>query len=287
MRANGKEARRYRGWLSISLYIILLIMGGVLLLFPLVSQYIYYEVVHEEIALFEQGATEISSAELEKRLNLAQAYNDAVDARKIADPWTQREKDGVAEYSRIIEVREQIGFIEIPKIASRLPIFGGTSEVVLEKGVGHLEGTALPIGGLNTHSVLTAHRGLPTAQMFRDLDQLTVGDVFYVTTLKGKLAYQVDQTSVVEPTDIQAVQMIEGKDYITLLTCTPFMINSHRLLVRGEQIEFVETPNDSQIAPSVKQNPWMKWLVGVSILLLLLIIYILSLLRTTSRKQSK
>lgn len=265
---------------KIWLYLVLLVIGSGLILFPLVSQYIYYEIANEEIVSFESGLVEIPAEDLAERLRLAEAYNAAVDFRDIADPWTSLEVEGLAEYARMLEVKEKLGYVEIPKIALKLPIYAGTSEAVLQKGVGHLEGTALPIGGLNTHSVLTAHRGLPTAQLFRELDQLEAGDLIFVTTIQGKLAYQVDQISVVEPTAIEAVQMVDGKDYLTLLTCTPYMINSHRLLVRGERIDWVEEAvGQNSNFPADSVNPWTIWLVVVGSILLGLVLYTVWLMR--------
>lgn len=136
----------------------------------------------------------------------------------------------------MLEVNEQLGYLAIPTIGLDLPIYAGTSAKVLEKGSGHLEGSSLPVGGQSTHSVLTAHRGLPSARLFTDLNQLKKGDRFYVTNLKETLAYKVNQIKVIEPSQLDALTIVEGKDYVTLLTCTPYMINSHRLLVRGERI---------------------------------------------------
>lgn len=257
------------------LYLVLFLIGSGLILFPLVSQYLYFEVAHEEIISFDAGVAELPNEELAERLRLAVAYNSAVDFQDIADPWTDIESEGLAEYARMLEVQEKLGYVEIPKLEARLPIYAGTTEVVLQKGVGHLEGTALPIGGLDTHSVLTAHRGLPTAQLFRRLDELEIGDIFFVTTIGGKLAYQVDQILVVEPTEITAVQTEAGKDLLTLLTCTPYMVNSHRLLVRGERIAWEETEATSVIDRTAEiRNPWTLWLIVVSSILLGGLVYV-------------
>ena len=140
----------------------------------------------------------------------------------------------------MLEVREMIGHIEIPKIGQDLPVYAGTSEEVLQKGVGHLEGTSLPVGGNSTHSVLTAHSGLPEATLFTELRKLEIGDKFYIHNIKEILAYQVDQIKVVEPTDFNDLLIDPGHDYVTLLTCTPLMINTHRLLVRGHRVEYVQ-----------------------------------------------
>ena len=137
-----------------------------------------------------------------------------------------------------------VGHIQIPKIGTDIPIRAGSSEDVLQQGAGHLEGTSLPIGGKSTHTVITAHRGLPNAKLFRNLDQLAYGDVFYISNIKETIAYKVDKIQVVEPSDFEPVLVVENKDYATLLTCTPYMINSHRLLVRGERIPYHEAIDD-------------------------------------------
>lgn len=136
-----------------------------------------------------------------------------------------------------------IGYVKIDKIGVELPIYHGTSDEVLNVGVGHLEGTSLPVGGENTHSVMSAHRGLPSAKLFTDLDRLESGDTFQITVLDQVLTYQVDQVKVITPTEVEDLLIAEGKDYCTLFTCTPYGINTHRLLVRGIRIEtIVEKP---------------------------------------------
>lgn len=146
--------------------------------------------------------------------------------------------DQVEGYDDILNVAGNgiIGYINIPRINVELPIKHGTSEAVLNVAVGHLEGTSLPVGGEGTHCVLSAHRGLPSAKLFTNLDKLTEGDTFTITILDRFLTYEVDQIRIVEPKEIGEVDMVEGKDYVTLLTCTPYGLNTHRLLVRGHRI---------------------------------------------------
>lgn len=132
-----------------------------------------------------------------------------------------------------------IGYVKIDKIGVELPIYHGTSDEVLNVGVGHLEGSSLPVGGESTHSVMSAHRGLPSAKLFTDLDRLELGDTFQITVLDQVLTYQVDQVKVITPTEVEDLQIAEGKDYCTLFTCTPYGINTHRLLVRGIRIETI------------------------------------------------
>src|SRR3712207_2846628 len=150
------------------------------------------------------------------------------------------------EYARMLEVHEKIGYIQIPSLDLSLPIYAGTAETVLQKGVGHMEGTSLPIGGESTHCVLTAHTGLNTARMFTDIDKLKKGDIFLVENIKETLAYKVDNIQVIEPTDFSSLVIVPKEDHITLLTCTPYMVNSHRLLVRGIRTEYNKETLDNQ-----------------------------------------
>lgn len=220
-------------------FVLLFILGFLIMIYPIISQYYYRMEADKEIESFQEESKKLSENEILRRISLAQGYNSTLDPSKLADPYTDKEKAGVQEYARMLEVAEKIGFVEIPKMDTNLPIYAGTSEEVLKKGVGHLEGTSLPIGGPSTHTVLTAHRGLPKAKLFRELDKLEVGDIFYIHNVQTVLAYEVDQILTVEPWNFEPVLVKEGKDYATLLTCTPYMINSHRLLVRGHRIDYV------------------------------------------------
>ena len=220
------------------------ILGLLIFSYPLISQK-YYEIkAEDEVITFTKAAKELTPQDLDKRMALAEAYNRTLDPSRLADPYTDMEKAGRAEYARMLEVEEMVGHIKIPKIKVDIPIRAGSSEDVLQKGAGHLEGTSLPIGGKSTHTVITAHRGLPNAKLFRNLDQLAYGDIFYITNIKETIAYKVDKIQVVEPSNFEPVLVVENKDYATLLTCTPYMINSHRLLVRGTRIPYQEAIDD-------------------------------------------
>lgn len=234
-------------------FVIMFIVGFLVLMYPLVSQYYYRIEANEQIVEFETKRQDLDSNEILRRIELARAYNDTLDPSRLADPYTDREKEGISEYARMLEVGEKVGYVEIPKIDTNIPIYAGTSESILQKGAGHLEGTSLPIGGESTHTVITAHRGLPTAELFRNLNKLKEGDVFYLHNIETALAYEVDQILTVEPSDFEPVLVQDKKDYATLLTCTPYMINSHRLLVRGHRIPYVP-PVDDGVADSLIVN---------------------------------
>lgn len=219
-------------------YMLLFLVGILFCAYPLISRLYYRMDSQDTIEQFEKASRAIQDKEIQRKLDLARAYNSTLNPAKMADPYNEKEKEGIAEYARMLEVREMIGHVEIPKLKLDIPIYAGTSDAVLEKGAGHLEGSSLPIGGENTHTVITAHRGLASAEMFRYLDQLKKGDVFHLHNIEGVLAYKVDQIVTVEPTDFEKVLVVEGEDYATLLTCTPYLVNSHRLLVRGYRIPY-------------------------------------------------
>lgn len=254
--------------------IILLFITGLLIAsYPIISNWYYTVENNNQIVDFKEAVDEMSQAEIDERIDLARAYNETLDPSKLADPYTDREKKGVENYARMLEAREKIGYLDVPKINQQIPVYAGTSEDVLQKACGHLEGTSLPIGGKSTHSVITAHRGLPQVKLFRDLDKMEVGDVFYYTNVKETLAYQVDQILVIEPWNFDPVLVVDGKDYMTLLTCTPYMINSHRLLVRGHRIPYV--PEEKEEAEDKAKFNYKDLIVpGFVILLLIIIIFI-------------
>ncbi|HEP1529312.1 TPA: class C sortase [Streptococcus pyogenes] len=250
---TSKKKVELRVWLSRLVFL----AGFLVLAFPIVSQVLYYQASRANINAFKKTITKIDRAEIKRRLELAKAYNASLSGTStratqpvLKDPYSEEQKKaGRAEYARMLEVREQIGHVMIPKINQDLPIYAGSGEDNLQRGVGHLEGTSLPIGGPSTHAVLTAHRGLPTARLFTDLDMMRRGDRFYIEHLGGKLAYQVDSIKVITPDRLDELSLVPDKDYVTLLTCTPYMINSHRLLVRGKRIPYKESlkQKDQQI----------------------------------------
>lgn len=247
-------------------------LGLLIFSYPLISQK-YYEIkAEDEVITFTKAAKELAPEDLDKRMALAAAYNRTLDPSRLADPYTDMEKAGRAEYARMLEVEEMLGHIRIPKIQVDIPIRAGSSEDVLQKGAGHLEGTSLPIGGDSTHTVITAHRGLPNAKLFRNLDQLAYGDIFYITNIKETIAYKVDKIQVVEPSDFEPVLVVERKDYATLLTCTPYMINSHRLLVRGVRIPYQEAIDDGVAnTPRARFDFFRMVLVLIPIIIILLL----------------
>lgn len=269
-----KQKKKFK-WAQVFLALGIL-LGLTFILYPFFSQ-IYYDLTADsEVVNFQEAVKAIDPPELkEERVKLAEAYNEALEPNlRWIDPYSEEEREeGVEIYAEMLKVKEKIGVVHIPKINISLPLYAGTAESILQKGIGHLEGTSLPVGGVNTHSVITAHRGLPEARLFTDLDQMELGDVFSVETMAGELFYKVDDIEVVEPDETDKVKIIEGKDYLTLLTCTPYMINSHRLLVRGirtdppppEKLEEIKTKQVKDF--SYYLNTYWHYLVIVGITL--------------------
>lgn len=201
--------------------------------------------------LTKEDHSALRQAAQEYNAGLDGTFHDAFIADRIGqdDPyWSLLDPDGSGV----------MGYIEIPKISVRLPVYHGTGEDALQRGIGHLAGTSLPIGGAGSHCVLSGHRGLPTALLFTDLDQLAVGDRFYLHVLGETLAYAVDSVAVVEPTEVSNLLPDAGGDYVTLLTCTPYGVNTHRLLVRGCRVPYVpeETPTITTAEQIVHSFGW-------------------------------
>lgn len=257
-------------------FILIFLVGLLIFAYPLISQK-YYEIeADNELVKFQKQSQDIDKTEIDKRMELAHAYNKTLDPSRLADPFTEEEKAGRAEYARMLEVNEMIGHVEIPRIGQDLPIYAGTTDEVLEKGCGHLEGTSLPIGGKSTQAVITGHRGLPNAKLFRNLDQLVEGDIFYIHNMQATLAYQVDKIQVVDPSDFNPVLVVEGMDYVTLLTCTPYMINSHRLLVRGHRIPYQEAIDDGVLNnPRLAPDFLQLFLILIPVIAMLIVILLI------------
>ena len=252
--------------------ILIFILGLMIAIYPIISNYYYTVENNNQVKDFQEAVSQMPDKEVLERIDLAKAYNDTLDPSRLADPYTEREKKGVENYARMLEVREKIGYIDVPKIGQQIPVYAGTSEDVLQHACGHWEGTSLPIGGKDTHAVITAHRGLPQVKLFRDLDKMEVGDLFFFTNVKETLAYKVDQILVVEPWDFEPVLVVEGKDLMTLLTCTPYMINSHRLLVRGHRVPYV--PEVKEEIERAKFNYKSLIVPGIVLAVVMLIIFL-------------
>lgn len=260
---------------SSKIVIILIFLAGLsLLLYPLVANqwnnHRQKQLIsnYERIVADKEAAGNIDyAAEMKK----AKAYNDALLPSILPDSFAvaeaQTEADSSYENSLNIAGDGMMGIVEIPKIDIKLPIYHGTSDEVLQKAAGHLEGSSLPIGGENTHAVISAHRGLPSASLFTDLDQLEIGDHFLIHVLDETLCYEVDQILVVDPEDTSALAVEDGEDLMTLLTCTPYGVNTQRLMVRGHRVPYEEQTVADEQTPlsglSLHTNYLLWVIVGI------------------------
>lgn len=216
--------------------VLIFFVGVGLLVYPTLSNYWNSRQQKNVITSYVENVAYTHEEEYEALWEAAAAYNEALGEKGIHWLLSDEEMEAYNEYLKTDETGI-MAYIDIPSIDCSLPIYHGTEDAVLQVGAGHIEGSSLPVGGESSHCVLTGHCGLPSAKLFTDLDQLTEGDTFMIHTLDRTLTYEVDQISIVEPTDLSLLQIEEGKDYCTLVTCTPYGINSHRLLVRGHRIK--------------------------------------------------
>lgn len=230
------------------------LIGLSLLLYPTVSNWWNTRHASSVIIDYETIREKLTAEDYETLFAAAEAYNKRI----VAIDFPLMYYDQVEGYEELLNLDGSgvMGYITIEKINVNLPILHGTTEGVLQKAIGHLQGTSLPIGGEGNHSVLSAHRGLPSAKLFTDLDQLKIGDRFTVTVLNRKLVYEIDQILTVEPQDVEPLYVAEGEDYCTLVTCTPYGVNSHRLLVRGSRISQAE-PEPVPIVTDAQQIHWL------------------------------
>ena len=225
---------------------IIFLAGLSLLLYPFVANQWNNYRQKQLISGYEQVVSDKEAAEgidYDAERKIAEDYNEALLPCVLPDSFALAESSGVDPvYMNTLNIAgdEMMGSVEIPKINIKIPIYHTTEEDVLNKGAGHLEGSSLPVGGANTHAVISAHRGLPSASLFTDLDQMKVGDHFLLHVLDETLCYEVDKISVVKPEDTSALAVEDGQDLVTLLTCTPYGVNTERLLVRGHRVPYVE-----------------------------------------------
>ena len=266
-------------------FLVLLLLAGVsLLLYPSLSD--YWNSMHQTraIASYAETVSQLDTAQYDEMWKAAQDYNRSLAQRETAFALTDEQK---AAYESLLDVSGLgvMGYIEIPEIDCSLPIYHGTEESVLQVAVGHLEWSNLPVGGEGTHCVLSGHRGLPSAKLFTNLDKLAVGDTFLLRVLDEVLTYEVDQILIVEPEQVDALGIVPGEDYCTLVTCTPYGINTHRLLVRGHRVE--NTPSAARMHVTADATQFDPLLVApvlaIPVLLLLLIILLLPKRQSKSR----
>lgn len=276
--------KKNNNWTTV--FLVLLPLAGVsLLLYPSLSD--YWNSMHQTraIASYAETVSQLDTAQYDEMWKAAQDYNRSLAQRETAFALTDEQK---AAYESLLDVSGLgvMGYIEIPEIDCSLPIYHGTEESVLQVAVGHLEWSNLPVGGEGTHCVLSGHRGLPSAKLFTNLDKLAVGDTFLLRVLDEVLTYEVDQILIVEPEQVDALGIVPGEDYCTLVTCTPYGINTHRLLVRGHRVE--NTPEAARMHVTADATQFDPLLVApvlaIPVLLLLLMILLVPKRRRKSRE---
>ena len=257
---------------KVNIILCLVILIGIgLISYPSVSD--WWNSFHQTraVASYAAAVSQMKTEDYDRLFAEADDYN-----RKLAGTgmkWSMTDEE-IQEYNNVLDISDNgiMGYIDIPRIRQTLPIYHGTDDAVLQIAIGHLAGTSLPVGGDSTHCVVSGHRGLPSARLFTDLDRLTAGDIWTMTILNRTVTYEVDQIRIVEPEDLSELKIVEGEDYCTLLTCTPYGINSHRLLVRGHRIPNLD--GDANVtADAMQVDKTLVAIVVAAIMLLILLIH--------------
>ena len=266
--------------------ILIFLVGLSVMLYPTVSDYINQKNQSRAVASYSEEVENLSDVDYQAYFDAADDYN-----RRLAEtPDAFYRPEEVSGYTDTLDVSGTgiMGYITISKIGVELPIYHGTSDGVLQVAAGHLEGSSLPVGGAGTHAVISAHRGLPSAKLFTNLDELEVGDTFTITVLDRVLTYEVDQISIVLPTETDLLQPVEGKDYVTLMTCTPYGINTHRLLVRGKRIENPENQKHIRVtADALRIEPIIVAPALAVPMLLVMLVVMLAVPHLRKRKNQR
>lgn len=271
-------------------FTLIFLAGAGVFLYPTVSDMWNQYRNARLVSRYDEAVTDLSDNEYQKLWNEAKEYNAEHPVNSIVDAFGEKDDYVLSQpYDQVLDPNGAglMGSIEIPKINAKLAIYHGLSKTVLEKGVGHVEGTSLPVGGKSTHAVLAAHRGLPSAKLFTDLDQMKKGDIFILHILGKNLAYKVDQIRTVLPEETGELDIVEGEDHVTLVTCTPYGVNTHRLLVRGIRTKYVEGEirNDETISQRLAATDPKKVLAGGFAVLIVLILLIYLSVRYRDKKR--
>lgn len=254
--------------------LLVFLIGLLIMLYPFISNFRNRMRTENLIGVYTGDVDKTSQRRLTEAYRKARTYNRNHTVNTIVDIFNQ-DSPIRDEYMSLLNLsgNGMMGYIEIPEIHQRLAIYHGTGDEVLQKGCGHIAGTSLPVGGKSTHSVLAAHRGLPSAKLFTDIDRLKEGDEFYVFVLNRTLAYKVDQIKTVKPDNLDDLQIVKGKDYVTLFTCTPYAVNTHRLLVRGHRVPYVPKDNATRTMMDSFEMYWIIIFV-IGIIALAVVIWI-------------
>ena len=270
------------------LLVAVLLAGLSLLLYPLVSN--YWNSIHQSqaIAAYMDDVAELDDGTYDALWEEAQGYNASLLENENRFFPDEEERQ---QYEQLLRISDDgiIGYIEIPSIDVTLPIYHGTSEEILQVAIGHIEGSSLPVGGLSTHCVISGHRGLPSSRLFTDIDRLSEGDIFTLLVLDEALTYEADQIRIVEPDDISLLEIKEGEDLCTLVTCTPYGVNSHRLLVRGHRVENQEATGFLRITADAMMidSRFVAPVLAAPILLGIILFMVLRPLKRKKRRAAK
>lgn len=277
---------------SVILTLLLVVIGILALIYPLISNWLSSQAQIGIIENYNEAVSGTRNEDLAAQREAAREYNEGLMGTVVlTDPFDEEANAGVtSEYETLLNINGDgiMGAVRIPKIDVRLPIYHGTSADVLKKGAGHLENTSLPVGGTGTHAVISTHTGYPTAVLFTELIQMEEGDLFFMDVLGEILAYRVDQIKVVDPSDTSDLLIDSQKDYVTLVTCTPYGINSHRLLVRGIRTDYVEGLENeaSQVHAAMSAWNW-PYIVASCVFVLILGLYIIYQYRRKKKRRIK
>ena len=260
---------------------VFLLIGAMIAGYPFISNYLMGLNSASEIQTYLSAASDMDKQEISAELARAQKYNESLlSGVKLGDPFSHENENNDDEYYSLLNLSgtSVMASIEIPSIGIKYPIYHGTSDSVLEKGIGHMRGTSLPIGGKSTHAVLSGHSGLSTSELFTNIDKLEKGDKFYISVLNETLAYSVDSITVVKPDDTSLLEIVPEEDHVTLVTCTPFGVNTHRLLVRGSRAPYTPGEESAQAQRTIKST-WNEEytraaIIGVAVMLGIIALYV-------------
>lgn len=275
------------------LYTLIILTGISLLLYPWISNWLYQSQADSEVNVYHEKVEQMGDAEKEAELKRAEDYNRNLNQAQVTltDPFIadqQQEAEGL-EYDSLLNLsgNGMMGYIEIPTISVNLPVYHGTAASTLETGVGHLEGSSLPVGGEGTHAVLTGHTGLNKAKLFTDLTEVKKGDLFFLHVSGRDMAYEVNEIKIIEPEDISTLLVRPGEDLVTLVTCTPYGVNTHRLCVTGTRTKYTEDIHRTVMdkGSSVKDSIWMRTYRKAVIVGIVLSVGIILIIRLVQKRR--
>ncbi len=284
---RGKTETMKKNFSTVIL-IIVFVIGLGLLMYPTLSDLV--NKAHQSVAIdtYEKDVSDLSDKDYSKILSEARKYNSALRANEF--PKNAEDLEGNEAYKKAINPagNGMMGYVKIDVINVKLPIYHTTKETVLQSGIGHIPTTSLPVGGKGTHAVLTGHRGLPSSKLFTDLDKLREGDIFYIYVLDDILAYKIDQIKTVLPAQTQDLQIIKGEDHVTLVTCTPYGVNTHRLLIRGTRIPYEEAVKETGEETGNNRTRFsteqLVLIIGAPLLCVLFIVVLISTKKSKKRR---